>query len=345
MNKRYYVAALLISLILLLSACKQSGAATGGAPRTPFIGGTAGITMNFEKDSPPPEVTDDGSFEFNVIVKLKNDGEAKVDKNDMKLNLVGFDPNDFGKDFNDVRDVIPEDTIDSKKRDAEGNIVEGTTTFAIFPKGGSVDSFNPRKFSGNTEFTFRTDACYHYKTEANTKLCVLRDMINVRDDAVCKPTSSRTVYSSSAPVQVTNFRQSVVGKDKISFSFDVGLNGNVDIFWDKQENKPTSFDNGCPRDPRTRRERENNVGVEITELPSDPILSGPPQCGGLDSGHKGLVKLVSGKRTITCTADLVTDRLDVEKTIGVRLVYNVLDNKETKVLVKHLADTSGDFLS
>src|SRR3989338_773792 len=189
MNKRYYVIALLICLILLVSACKKSGAAAGGAPRTPFIGGTAGITINFEKDSPPPEVTDDGSFEFNVIVRLKNDGEAKVDKNDMKLNLVGFDPNDFGKVFDDMKDIQPEDSIESKKQDAEGNIVEGTTTFVTFPKGG--DNFVPRKFSGNTEFTFRSDACYNYRTEANTKLCMLKDMINVRDNAICKPTSAR----------------------------------------------------------------------------------------------------------------------------------------------------------
>ena len=339
-NKRYYAIALLVCLILLVSACKKSGAATGGAPRTPFIGGTSGIAINFEKDSPPPEVTDDESFSFNVIVRLKNDGEAKVDRNDIRLNLVGFDPNDFGKNFEDLKDVQPEDLLDAKKRDAEGNIVDGTTTFATFPKGGTGDFFSPRKFSGNTEFTFRADACYHYKTEANTKLCVLRDMINVRDNAICKPTSSRTVYSSAAPVQVSNFRQTVVGKDKLSFSFDISLSGNVDIFFDKQESKPTNFDNGCPRDPRTRRERENNVGVEILEIPADPILQNT-KCGGLDAGNKGVVKLVSGKRTITCTTDLPVDRVDLEKTVSIRLIYNVLDNKETTVLVKHLATEGG----
>jgi len=342
MNKRYFVIALLVCLILLISACKKSGAATGGAPRTPFIEGTAGLTMNFEKDSPPPEVTDDESFSFNVIVRLKNEGEAKVEKNNVKLNLVGFDPNDFGKGFDDVKDVQPDDDLQSRKLGAEGDIVEGNPTFVTFPRGG--DNFVPRKFSGNTEFTFRADVCYHYKTEANTKLCVLRDMINVRDNAICKPTSSRTIHSSSAPVQVTNFRQSVVGKDKLTFSFDVSLSGNVDIFWDKQESKPTRFDDGCPRDPRTRRERENNVGVEITEIPTDPVFSNL-KCGGLDSSSKGVVKLVSGKRTITCTVDLVTDRVDLEKTMGINLLYNVLDSKETKVLVKHLADTSGGFLT
>lgn len=340
MNKKYYVIALLICTILLISACKKSGAAIGGAPKTPFIGGTSGITINFEKDSPPPEVTDDESFSFNAIVRLKNDGEFDVNKNNIRLNLVGIDPNDFGRSFEDLRDVQPDDDLQSKKRDAEGNIVEGTTTFATFPKGG--DSFIPRKFSGNTEFTFRTDVCYNYETEANTKLCVLRDMINIRDDNICRPsgtgTTGRTIHSSSAPVQITNFRQSVIGKDKISFSFDIILSGNVDIFWSKDGKTPTSFDTGCPKAPRERREVENNVGVEITEIPSDPIFTNL-KCGGLDSGSVGVVKLVNGKRTITCTVELVQDRLDLEKVMGLNLKYNVLDTREARVLVKHLAET------
>lgn len=339
MNKRYYAVVLLICLILLISACKRSGASTGGAPRTPFIGGTSGVAINFEKDSPPPEVTDDDSFSFNVILSLKNEGEKKVEKNNIKVNLVGFDPADFGQpSFDTLRDNEPEDTLESKKRDAEGNIVEGNPTFVTFPKGGDV--FKPRKFSGNTEFTFRADVCYNYMTEANTKLCILKDMVNVRDDALCKPTSSRSAFSSSAPVQITNFRQSVVGKDKLMFSFDVVLSGNVDIFWNIEESKPSSFDNGCPRDARTRRERENSVGVEITEIPVDPVFQNL-KCGGLDnpSSSKGIVKLVGGRRTITCTVELVQDRLDLEKTMGINLFYNVLDNKEKKILVKHLAES------
>lgn len=129
MNRKYLILALLIISVLVLSSCKQSGAAAGSAPRTPFIGGTAGVSMNFEKDSPPPEVTDDQSFAFNAIVSLKNEGEYAIDSNDMRVNLVGFDPSDFGKDFESLRDAQPDDILDSKKRDAEGNIIEGTTTF------------------------------------------------------------------------------------------------------------------------------------------------------------------------------------------------------------------------
>ncbi|MDP3766069.1 MAG: hypothetical protein Q8R04_06165 [Nanoarchaeota archaeon] len=335
MNKRYYAFLMLICLVLLVSACKKSGAATGGAPREPFLGGTSGITINFEKDSPPPEVTDDKSFSFNVIVRLKNEGETKVDRNDIKVNLVGFDPNDFGHTFEDLRDAQPEDVLESRTRGAEGNVQEGITTFVTFPKGG--DFFEPQKFIGNTEFTFRADVCYHYGTRSQTQLCVLRDMINIKDTGICQPTASKTVHSSGAPVQVTNFKQSVVGPNKISFSFDVSLSGNVDIFWSRDEKKPSNFDQGCPRTPKERRQVENKVGVEITEIPVDPIFSNL-KCGGLDNRNKGVVTLVNGRRTITCTVELVQDRNDLQKQVGINLLYNILDNKETKVLVKHLAE-------
>jgi len=336
MNKKCITFALLVCLILLVSACKKSGAAGGTAPRTPFIGGTAAITMNFEKDSPPPEVTDDGTFAFNAIVRLKNDGEFKVDKRQIKLNLIGFDPGDFGLSFADLRNVEPDATLDPKRRGAEGDIIDGTTTFAIFPRGSAGDGdFIPLEFVGNTEFTFRAEACYNYQTKAFTKLCVLKDMINVRDKSVCKPNGARTIQSWSAPVQVTSLKQSVSGKDRLSFSFDIILNGNVDIFSDRE--KPSSgFEIACPKDPRQRRLVENKVLVEVIESPSDPVITNL-KCGGLDSGGKGEVMLIGGKRTIICTAELVSDREDLERGIEVRASYNVLDNKETKVLVKHLA--------
>ena len=335
MNKKYVAIALFLCLILLISACKQSGS-VAGAPRTPFIGGTSGVTINFEKDSPPPEVTDDESFAFEAIVRLKNEGEATVNRNDIRVNIIGFDPTDFGKTFADLRDKQPDDTLESKKRDAEGNIIEGNPTFVTFPS--SSDSFIPTKFSGNTEFTFRAEACYLYQTDSNTKLCVLKDMINVNDRSLCKPIGTKTIYSSAAPVQITNFRQTVVGQNKLSFSFDIVLSGNVDIFWSKPSDiTPSSnFDAACPSAPRARREMEDQVKMTITELPEDPIFNNI-KCGGLESGFKGVVRLINGRRTMICTLELPADRIDLEKTMGINLMYNVLDNKETKVLIKHLA--------
>ena len=342
MNKRYYVLALLVCLILLVSACRsKSGASDGGAPRTPFIGGTAGITINFEEGNPPPEVTDDETFGFRAILRLKNDGEFKVVKDKVKINLVGFDPEDFGATISDVKDQVPEDDLLATKRDAEGNRVEGTTTFAGFPKGDF--DFIPEKFTGNTEFTYRVEVCYDYKTTANTKLCILRDQINIVVDSLCRPDQSKPIYSSAAPVQIVGFRQNVAGKDKIVFSFDVSLSGNVDIFRDNVDTTPASgFDAACPKDPRARRSVENKAKITVIPIPpSDPIITNI-KCGGLDGGNIGLVRLVGNKRTITCTADLNTDRLDSEKVLEITAEYNVLDIEETDVIVKHLA-TDEDF--
>ncbi len=344
MNKRYYVLALLICLILLISACKRTGSSTGTAPRTPFIGGTSGLTIDFEKDSPPEEVTDDSTFKFAALVRLRNDGETKVDKEDIKVNLIGFDPSDFGAgiSFDALRDQMPEDSLDPKRRDAEGNLIEGTTSFVKFPEGDGDFQVSGR-FPGNTEFTFRAEACYLYKTLSNTKICVLKDMFNIADNSLCRPSGSKAIHSSSAPVQVTNFRQSVIGTDKISFTFDIVLSGNVDIFFafDESDIAATpfiNFEEGCPKTPSLRRQKENNVFVEIKEVPDDPIFKrGTINCGGLENDFNGVVRLVNGRRTLTCTVELVPDRLDLEKVIGIEVTYNVLDNKETQVLVKHLA--------
>ena len=98
MNNRYVIASL-VFLVILVSACSitggKSGAAAGNAPKTPFLGGTAVVSIIFEKDNPPPEVTDDVSFAFRAVLDLQNQGETRIDKEDIKFNLIGFYPSDF----------------------------------------------------------------------------------------------------------------------------------------------------------------------------------------------------------------------------------------------------------
>src|SRR3989338_812402 len=95
MDKKYWLSVGVLVLIMIISACGKGGNTTG-APTTQFIGGFEGVSMAFEKDSPPPEVTDDGTFDFRAILKLRNEGEGDIDKNDLNLRLIGFLPDDFG---------------------------------------------------------------------------------------------------------------------------------------------------------------------------------------------------------------------------------------------------------
>ena len=93
-NRNYYMPVVLISIILAISACARGGSTPVGAPTSPFIGGTSGLVINFEEDSPPPEVTDQ-AFPFKAIVRLVNEGEDEVLRNDVKVQLKGFSPKDF----------------------------------------------------------------------------------------------------------------------------------------------------------------------------------------------------------------------------------------------------------
>ena len=73
MDKKYWLSVGVLILLMVVSACGKGGNTTG-APTSQFIGGFEGVSMAFEKDSPPPEVTDDGTFEFRAILKLRNEG-------------------------------------------------------------------------------------------------------------------------------------------------------------------------------------------------------------------------------------------------------------------------------
>lgn len=334
MNKKIMFAVFIVSLFLLIGCERGTGPGKGTAPpRIPFMGGTNGILIDFEKGNPPDEVTDDSSFGFKVLVKLRNDGEFKVEKDNIKVNLLGIDPNDFGVGLEDLTRKEPEEDLLPRRKDAEGNILEGTTTFVIMPEGEDTE-LAARKFSGNTEFTFRAEVCYMYQTKASTKLCVLRDLVNIRKNAYCDPNEAKTTYSSGAPVQVTNFREAVAGKDKIAFNFDVvhsgrGTSGQGQIL---KYGDAESEAGECPKEPRARRTKEDKVKVIVdTKL-------GNLRCSGLSdgSGNEGYITLSEGRRTVTCIQDLSSDRSDFEKDVEITLQYNYEDFKEKKVLVKHL---------
>lgn len=329
MNRKFIFIALSLSLLVLISACGRGGGtgSIGGAPTTPFLGGSTGLVIEFEDGSPPEEITDRGTFDFNVIVKLRNDGEFDILNNKVKVDLIGIFPQDFNALPEDLNDKSPFDDLTARKRDSEGNIIEGITSFVSFPS--DTEAFNfPGVLSGNQEFTFRADVCYLYQTKGVATLCVLRDLVNIRDNSICDPSESKPVFSSGAPVQVANFRQSTLGKDKIGFSFEIVHRGNGAIYKAGSADAP---DASCPKGSSERRSKENRVKVTV-----NTGLSGL-RCSGFEGGSTGHVILVSGKRSITCTQDLDPGRNDFEKPIDIILDYNYNDDKETKILVKHLS--------
>jgi len=316
-----------IVLLFLIAACDGGGGdAIGGAPTTPFLGGSQGLVIEFLEGSPPDEVTDGNTFPFQAVVSLRNEGEFDLITSDVKVSLIGFLPSDFGANPTDLVNQPPEQNPTSRKRDSEGNIIEPVETFRTFPSPLVFFNF-ASTLAGNTAFIFRADVCYKYQTDVVSEICVLENLINVADDAICDPSESKSVFSSGSPVKVTSFRQSVAGKDRIQFSFDIDHSGSGNVF-----DLSTFAD--CPKDSTQRRLKEDFVNVVVnTGL-------GIPQCGLLINcgGNTacGNVKLVNGKRTITCTQNLAASRTDFIKNIDITLKFNYLDNVDKEVLVKHI---------
>jgi len=327
-----YIASSLM-LLIIIAGCDGGGGtgdSTGSAPKTPFLGGSNGLTIEFLKGEPPEEVTDGGIFDFQAIVSLKNEGEFLIKRDNIKIDLIGFLPEDFDVGRDQLRDKRPEDDLTPKIRDAEGNIQDPIVTEVTFP---DVDSFFNfiRSVTGNTEFIFRADACYKYQTKALSRICVLRDLINLDNDDICDPSESKRSFSSSSPVQVSNFKQTVSGRDKISFSFDITHTGSGSVLKEGDSSSPPA---DCPKDSKDRRVKENRVLVTV-----DTGLSNL-RCVGLSGTTSGFITLVNGKRTVTCTQELDPGRNDFETNVDITVDFNYQDFAERKVLVKHLLDES-----
>ncbi len=323
MNKNVLFVMFVTSLFFI-AGC-QGGETQGSV--APFLGGTTGVFIDFIEGSPPEEVTDSGTFDFDVLVSLRNDGEFDIGRQDIKVSLFGIRAEDFGSYLEQLQNQMPEDDLIGRSRDTEGNIIEGVPVFVEFPEGDDELNYVGKLVGNRKEFTFRANVCYLYQTTGMAQYCVLRDLINVRDGALCDPRENKQVHSSGAPVQLSNFKETVVGRDKIGFSFDVVHRGNGDIF--KYGGGQQAAD--CPSDSSERRRNLNKVMVTV-----DPGL-GSVSCSGLQ-GNSDFVTLVNGKRSISCTLDLSTDRSDFEKELRITLDYNYEDDKDTKILVKHLLD-------
>ena len=121
--------------------------ANGFWGNSPFLTGTKGLEIEFLDDSPPDEITDD-NFPFDVVVSLKNIGEHDLTINQVRVDLSGILPDDFGKSPSDITNVRPEDDLSARKKDSEGNIIEVVETIATIPNFQLAGN----KIKGNTKF-------------------------------------------------------------------------------------------------------------------------------------------------------------------------------------------------
>jgi len=305
--KNYISIILILSLLVFAFGCNQEAPTS---KESPFIGGTTGLLISYEKDAPPTEVYDGGDFPFDVVVKLKNDGEYTISKDNVEVNIVGIDPEEFGLSDSDFV-KHPNEDLQRTYKDSEGNKIEGIPTYVTF------SGLNHHKeLIGNTQYTIRADVCYNYVTNANSMLCIKKGQID-KDGDVCKVNEEKAVFNSGSPIQITSFTEIPRGKNKFNFQFTIKPKGNGAIY---------KKDSNC----KQTRTEENKILVTV-DIPGMSGLS----CTGLDGGAtSGYITLYSGERIITCTLETESER-DFEKPVNIRLEYDYKESVLKGILVKH----------
>lgn len=345
------LAVLLIAIALAVAGCKGGGKGPASSDTTPFIGGTEGLTMKFAENSPPSEVTDAQMSggkpvnTFDIIMLMENIGESDVQKAGSHITISGISASDFLKTTTaggkvvtvnvDGQEVLlkgknPESSLDGVKKDPDGNKIPGSVADVQF-----TNLAYQRQLQGNNEFPIQADLCYTYQTKAATDVCIRADATK-RVSGVCQIAEQKQVFSSGAPVHVTSVKESVGGRNKVLLTFNVKNVGSGSVFKVDKTIPVTECD-------KTQFSKQDQVLVGV--------ITGMPgiSCSGLTGGtadptgkFTGYLRLSGGEGTFSCIQ--ATANEDAVKKVDLKLDYNYLVSRNTKILVKHLLgepDTGG----
>jgi len=301
-----------VMVMFFLAACQTGD--SGSQAGTPFLGGTQGLVLSFADDTPPGTVFDKGTFPFDVVVKVDNKGEFEIPKNKIFIDVLGFEPNQFGMSAAALS-KSPDDNLLARTKDVQGNVIEPGPAFVEFPDL----NYQGEVAGSELSFKVRAQACYLYGTFATTQLCSRQNVINPAAGGICEVNEDKQVYNSGAPVQVRSVVEQARAKDKIGITFEITHVGTGKIF---------QRDHLCDNTVRTF---EDKVFVEVqSPLPG-------MTCTGLQAGYNeasGFATLYGGTKTITCTQPLATPR-DYEFPVTISLTYDYNEGIDTDVVVKH----------
>lgn len=281
----------------------------------PFIGGNDGFVISF--DQLRKEVFDGGNDPFDVIIKLQNKGEFDVPKEKIKAKLSGVKPQEFSKSDSDLVKV-PDSIIEARKEDQSKNVIESSPHFISFKDLNHATSIQ----GSILEFPLRADVCYLYKTKSVSKLCVRKDLLSSSAGGVCNVNEAKPVFNSGAPVQVSNVMQSAIGKEKISFRFDIKKIGSGEVY--RKES------NGCELNKDKNKVYVRvDAGMEGLSCTGFTVKSG--------KGVEGEVTIYEGAKTVTCEQQ-VNQKGDYETELKIDISYNHLQTATETFTVKHVPE-------
>lgn len=298
-----------ITLLIFLIGCAGQGEKI--EITSPFIGGVSGLSADFIELR--PHVFDGGRDPFDIIIKIQNNGETEVKKENIQVKISGINPAEFGKLEEDLK-AKPADDLTSRMKDAQETAIPGAQVFLEFRNLNHITPIT----GGQIELPLRADICYLYKTKAISKLCIRENILNPAAGGICEITETKPLFNSGAPVQFADFKESARSIDKIGFSFEIRNAGTGDAY-----GKNTVCD-------KTERKNKDAVYIKV-----DTNLAGL-SCTGLETKGKsaeGYVTMFGGTKIVTCTQTVAT-KTDFEQMVTLEAEYDYESFKQTSIQVK-----------
>lgn len=196
-----------ILLLIFLIGCKGEDEKPG---KSPFIGGSQGIVSEFQIMGLEEEGVETvfENEEFDVIVTLKNKGEADVETGKATVIIKGVDTSLFNiVDPTKSNSAKLEKVDEYNTQGGEEDINFGKAKLEKIEAGSYYDA----TFFANVEYLYST-------VIAVPKVCFKYDLT---DKTICDVEGTKTAYPSSAPVQVRSVKEAPAGNKRIALTFEI----------------------------------------------------------------------------------------------------------------------------
>ena len=293
MEKKAAIAALSVILIIALSGCTRlPGRATDTSNIKDYRVGSDGIVLQFLPGSPPPTLF--RNDRLNLVVEYTNKGAFDVQGG--YLYVSGYD-----KQY--ITFLNEWAIIDAKGKNEYNPLGDLSEVYTFeddavnLPYG--VDRYSP---------DFIVTACYKYKTQASTDICIDPDPYNVQPKVKTCSVRDVSLGSQGAPVAVTSVDETV-SRDRVQFKIFISNVGGGDVI---SNDAPIS---NC----HTSLVTEDIDKVDIRAWFSDRMLSCQPDP----------VRLRSGSGTAVCYYEGSLGEEAYETVLHVELDYGYRSSIQT----------------
>lgn len=212
-------------MAIALAACEGSNTDVN-VPQSPYIGGTKGISANFEPFGVYNEQTKiyeifEGET-FPIEITIKNKGEQKIESGMLSANLTGISLAEFSgiAAGGSIANNESVDEVSDTNKDG-GQITLDLTS-------GAEDAKYLTNLSGGTkDLEIYARVSYRYKTRVSVPTVCFKGDPNNKE--ICTIEETKAAYSSGAPIQAVSAEEKSIGTGKFMVELVIENEGSGEV--------------------------------------------------------------------------------------------------------------------